>query len=141
MTTLNLKISRNDLAASCYDLAEDVKTYMEQLGEAQLALYNAEQQEKLIEAQLYVDIQVNPAKYGNLKLTVDTIKALVIKQTEYQAAVAAISAAKATVKGLDAIVEGLQTKRSALKYLTEMTTSGYINSMDAPSGVRKRGES
>jgi hypothetical protein len=97
----------------------------------------AENHLKLVEAKLSSDIRQNPVNYGITKTTEDTIKATILIQPDYIEAQAAVVAAKSKLSETRAVCDALDAKRSSLKYLTELSISGFLGSTPIqPKGVK-----
>ncbi len=137
---LDLTVSPNNLLESWTTLPEDIKVWNSAMADALEAQYKAENKLELVKAQVSINIRKNPQDYGFPKVTEDQIKALVINDKGVQEAEDALLAAKVEVKQLQAIIESLDVKRSALKYLSELTVTGYVGSRDSfPSTLKSTG--
>lgn len=137
--TLDLGVSVNTLQEQWESLPEDVKIWQQQLAEAMQEQALADQRLTLAEAKASVAIRKNPQDFGFPKVTEDTVKALVTVQPEVEKALDDLVKAKNNVTALKAVVEALDVKRSALKYLSELTLVGFTATL--PAGVKKRSES
>lgn len=138
-TEIDLEVSVNNLQEQWESLPEDVKVWGSQLAEAVQRQQLADHKLTLAEARASIAIRKNPLEFGFPKVTEDQVKALVQVQPEVEQATDALIAAKNEVTSLKAIVEALDVKRSALKYLSELTLVGFTATL--PAGVKKRSES
>lgn len=133
---IDLTVNVNTLKTSWESLPEDIKVWSLSLADAMKEQHDADNALKLIAAKLEIAIRTNPTDYGGLKQTESVVAAQVLIQPQYTAAVEALAQAKHSVNVTKAIVEALEAKRSALKYMTEMQIAGFVNSMGVPSGIR-----
>jgi hypothetical protein len=133
----NLSVDRNRLADDLEALPQDVLLWRRAEGEDATASLVAENHLKLVEAKLSSDIRQNPVNYGITKTTEDTIKATILIQPDYIEAQAAVVAAKSKLSETRAVCDALDAKRSSLKYLTELSISGFLGSTPIqPKGVK-----
>jgi hypothetical protein len=133
----NLSVDRNRLADDLESLPQDVLLWRRAEGEDATASLVAENHLKLVEAKLSSDIRQNPVNYGITKTTEDTIKATILIQPDYIEAQAAVVAAKSKLSETRAVCDALDAKRSSLKYLTELSISGFLGSTPIqPKGVK-----
>jgi hypothetical protein len=88
----------------------------------------AQQELIRIRAKVEIHIRQNPTDYGFAKLTEDLTKTLVNSQKLVQEAEMKVIEAEHSMKTTRAVVDTLDVKRSSLKYMTELLTSGYIQS-------------
>lgn len=139
MNKIDLDISVNNLQEQWESLPEDVKIWGTQLAEAVQRQQLADHKLNLAEARANIAIRKNPGDFGFAKVTEDQVKALVIVHPDVEKATDELIAAKNEVTSLRAIVEALDVKRSALKYLSELTLVGFTATL--PAGVKKRSES
>lgn len=139
MNKIDLDISVNNLQEQWESLPEDVKIWGTQLAEAVQRQQLADHKLNLAEARANIAIRKNPGDFGFAKVTEDQVKALVIVHPDVEKATDELIAAKNEVTALRAIVEALDVKRSALKYLSELTLVGFTATL--PAGVKKRSES
>jgi hypothetical protein len=133
----NLSVDRNRLAEDLESLPQDILLWRRAEGEDATASLVAENHLKLVEARLSSDIRQNPVNYGITKTTEDTIKATILIQPDYIEAQAAVVAAKSKLSETRAVCDALDAKRSSLKYLTELSISGFLGSTPIqPKGVK-----
>jgi hypothetical protein len=133
----NLSVDRNRLADDLESLPQDILLWRRAEGEDATASLVAENHLKLVEARLSSDIRQNPVNYGITKTTEDTIKATILIQPDYIEAQAAVVAAKSKLSETRAVCDALDAKRSSLKYLTELSISGFLGSTPIqPKGVK-----
>lgn len=135
MKDLSLKLSVHNLQEEWEALPEDVKIWHQALAKAQASLATAEQALLHTRSKTEIAIRQDPVKFGLAKTTEDSIKALLAIQPAVIEATNEVNAAKDEVSSTRAIVEALDVKRSALKYLSELTLQGFANSF--PSGTKK----
>jgi hypothetical protein len=135
--TTNLSVDRNRLADDLETLPQDILLWSRAATEDATALQVAENHLKLVEAKLSIDIRQNPINYGFPKTTEETVKALILTQPSYIEAQEAVVQAKNKLSESRAICDSLDAKRSSLKYLTELTTTGFLGSTTIqPKGVK-----
>lgn len=127
MSKIDLQVTRETLPENLESLASDISYWETQLAEAQNKLYLAQLDEKVTEARINLDVRSNPLRYGNLKITDASAGALTQTNEEVVAAARAVIAAKLEVDNTRAIVNALDAKRSACKYLSELLVSGRFN--------------
>ena len=133
----NLSVDRNRLADDLESLPQDILLWNRAASEDATASLVAENHLKLVEAKLSIDIRQNPVNYGITKTTEDTIKATILIQPDYIEAQAAVVAAKSKLSETRAVCDALDAKRSSLKYLTELSISGFLGSTPIqPKGVK-----
>jgi hypothetical protein len=133
----NLSVDRNRLADDSESLPQDILLWNRAASEDATASLVAENHLKLVEAKLSIDIRQNPVNYGITKTTEDTIKATILIQPDYIEAQAAVVAAKSKLSETRAVCDALDAKRSSLKYLTELSISGFLGSTPIqPKGVK-----
>jgi hypothetical protein len=133
----NLSVDRNRLADDLESLPQDILLWNRAASEDATASLVAENHLKLVEAKLSSDIRQNPVNYGITKTTEDTIKATILIQPDYIEAQAAVVAAKSKLSETRAVCDALDAKRSSLKYLTELSISGFLGSTPIqPKGVK-----
>jgi hypothetical protein len=89
----------------------------------------AENSLKISLAKMEIKVRQNPADFGFAKVTEDLVKAIVTAQPEIIAAMQKVADAKHEVNVIRAFVDALDVKRSSLKYLSELTISGYIGTI------------
>lgn len=137
---IDLSVNPRNLEESWVSLPETVKVWNSTLADALEVQYKAENKLELVKAQVSINVRKNPQDYGFPKVTEDQIKALVINDKGVQEAEDALLVAKVEVKQLQAIVDALDVKRSALKYMSELTVTGYTGSRESfPSSLKSNG--
>lgn len=124
---VDLKVSIAGLPEQLEKLPGDVGEWESQLADCLNKQHLAEQALSLAKAQAEINIRTNPLAYGNLKLTESTVSALVVVQPEVIKAEKDLIDARLQVNSLKAITNALDVKRSACKYLAELTLSGRIS--------------
>jgi hypothetical protein len=127
MTQLDLKVTRENLPEQLESLASDISYWETSLAEAQNKLYLAELEHDVLVANTNIDIRTNPLAYGNLKVTDAAAGAITQTQPAVVEAAKAVIAAKLEVANTRAVVNALDAKRSACKYLSELLVSGRFN--------------
>lgn len=139
--TLDLSVNRNTLEVDLGSIPNDIKLWADSVVEAQLDLMLAEQTLELTQAKLSLAIRGNPTEYGIAKITEDLVKAVVIVQPGYQAALTDYNTKKNAVNAAKAVLDAQEVRRSSLKHLTELTISGFLGSTTVnpmPAGVKSR---
>ena len=135
-TEVNLGVDRHNLDKELETIPNEILAWSRQAISDLEASQRAENALKLIEAQLSIAIRQNPLDFGMAKVTEETVKALVAVQQVYIDAQNAVVSAKSQLAASRAVVDALEVKRSSLKYLAELTVSGYLGSTTVqPRGV------
>lgn len=135
-TEVNLSVDRHNLDKELENIPNEILAWSRQAISDLEASQRAENALKLIEAQLSIAIRQNPLDFGMAKVTEETVKALVAVQQVYIDAQNAVVSAKSQLAASRAVVDALEVKRSSLKYLAELTVSGYLGSTTVqPRGV------
>lgn len=138
--TLDLTISPSTLEQQLQETPQEILLWSREAVFRLARLNAAKNQLKLVEARCALDIRSNPLSYGHQKVTEGLIESLVVVQEEYQEAQEAVRTAEASLGEARAVVDALESKRSSLKYLAELTVSGYLGSttvsVSPPKGVR-----
>lgn len=135
-TEVNLSVDRHNLDKELENIPNEILAWSRQAISDLEASQRAENALKLIEAQLSIAIRQSPLDYGMAKVTEETVKALVAVQQVYIDAQNAVVLAKSQLAASRAVVDALEVKRSSLKYLAELTVSGYLGSTTVqPRGV------
>lgn len=135
-TEVNLSVDRHNLDKELETIPNEILAWSRQAISDLEASQRAENALKLIEAQLSIAIRQNPLDFGMAKVTEETVKALVAVQQVYIDAQNAVVSAKSQLAASRAVVDALEVKRSSLKYLAELTVSGYLGSTTVqPRGV------
>lgn len=133
---VNLGVDRHNLDQELENIPNEILAWSRQAIADLEASQRAENALKLIEAQLSIAIRQNPLDFGMAKVTEETVKALITVQQVYIDAQNAVVAAKSQLAASRAVVDALEVKRSSLKYLAELTVSGYLGSTTVqPRGV------
>lgn len=134
---VNLGVDRNRLDTELEQIPNDILVWSRKAIADLEASQRAENALKYEEARLSIDIRQNPINYGMAKVTEDTVKALIQVQQSYIDAQNAAIAAKSQLAESRAVVDALEVKRSTLKYLAELTVSGFLGSTAVqPRGVK-----
>jgi len=137
---VDISVDRNKLDEQLESIPSDMLVWSRQASAQVEALQRAENQLKLVEAKLSIAIRQNPVDYGFPKVTEDLVKSLIVTQPEYIDAQEAVTKTKSELTATRSVVDALEIKRSSLKYLAELTVSGYLGSTNVnprnPSGVK-----
>lgn len=137
---VDISVNRHKLDEQLEAIPNDVLVWSRQASSQVEALQRAENQLKLVEAKLSIAIRQNPVDYGFPKVTEDLVKSLIVTQPEYIEAQEAVTKTKSDLTATRSVVDALEIKRSSLKYLAELTVSGYLGSTNInprnPSGVK-----
>lgn len=135
-TEVNLSVDRHNLDKELETIPNEILSWSRKAISDLEASQRAENALKLVEAQLSIAIRQNPLDFGMAKVTEETVKALITVQQIYIDAQNAVVAAKSELAASRAVVDSLEVKRSSLKYLAELTVSGYLGSTTVqPRGV------
>lgn len=126
---LNLEVSAANLDTLWQEHPEETKVWASACADALKEQQEAENALKLILAQTEIKVRQNPVDYGFAKLTEDLVKAVVTTQPAVIEATQKVADSKHSVNVTRAIVDALDVKRSSLKYLSELTISGYIGTI------------
>lgn len=137
MTSLDLNIDPANLDAAIKSLPGEMDTFQNQLAEAIGDLNTAEHRLTVLRARTSLAIRKNPESFGYPKVTEDLIKALVEVQDDVIKATQVRDQADKEVKLLRAVCETLDTKRSMVKYMSELVISGFVLINSPIPGVRK----
>lgn len=132
-TDVDLEVSVGNLPEALAVLPQDTATWESALADELNKQHKAEQALNLTRAKTQLDIRTDPLKYGYPKLTEALVNTLVDVQAAVIAAEQAVIDAKLAVNSTRAIVNALDAKRSACKYLTELVIRGFTNSI--PTGM------
>jgi hypothetical protein len=141
-TELDFEINAGNLDRHLQQLPNDLLVWTREASARVRRVTIARNRLKLVEAKTSIDIRTNPVAYGHAKVTEDLVKALVIVQPEFQTAQDEVAEAEDELFSARAVVDALESKRSSLKYLAELTVSGYLGStnistsVSQPKGVR-----
>lgn len=137
---VDISVDRHKLDEQLEAIPNDMLVWSRQASSQVEALQRAENQLKLVEAKLSIAIRQNPVDYGFPKVTEDLVKSLIVTQPEYIEAQEAVTKTKSDLTATRSVVDALEIKRSSLKYLAELTVSGYLGSTNInprnPSGVK-----
>lgn len=135
--TLDLTVSQATLPEAWEKLPHEISVWNSSYADAVKECQEAENELVLIRAKLFTDIQVNPLDYGFSKApSIDATNSIIDKQPPIIAAKDKVLQCKHNVNVTRGIVESLDIKRSALKYLTELTLAGFVNSAN-PTYIRR----
>lgn len=130
---VDLEVSVGNLPEALASLAVDIAEWSSALAGDLNKQHKAEQAFNLVKAKMEITIRNDPLSYGFPKMTEGLVTTLVASQPEVVAAENALIDAKCAVNGTRAIVDALDAKRSACKYLTELVIRGFTNS--TPTGL------
>jgi len=137
---IDISVDKNRLDEQLEAIPNDVLVWSRQASNQVEALQRTENHLKLVEARLSISIRQNPLDYGFPKVTEDLVKSLILTQAEYIDAQEAVTKIKSELAATRSVVDALEIKRSSLKYLAELTVSGYLGSTNVnlrnPSGVK-----
>jgi hypothetical protein len=125
---VDLEVSVGNLPEALSVLPRDTAAWESVLADELNKQHKAEQALNLIKAKTDLAIRNDPIAYGYPKTTEALIANLITVQQPVIDAEAALVAAKCAVNSTRAIVNALDTKRSACKYLTELVIRGFTNS-------------
>jgi hypothetical protein len=123
--TVDLDLTVDKLPEALSSLASDTGAWQRSLAEDLYKLHKAEQALKLYKAQLELKIRANPIEYGIAKITEGGVTARVECDAQVVALTDANIEAKLAVNGTKAVVDALDVKRSASKYLAELVIRGF----------------
>ena len=127
MSKIELKVTRENIPEQLESLPSDISYWETALAEAQNKLYLAELEKDVLIANTNIEIRTNPLAFGNLKVTDAAVGAICQTQQNVIDAEKAVIAAKLEVANTKAVVNALDCKRSACKYLCELLVSGRFN--------------
>lgn len=132
---VDLEVSVGGLPEALSMLPQDISTWESALADELNKQHKAAQALNLVKAKVELAIRTDPIAYGYPKMTENLVDTLVVVQPQVIAAEEALIAAKFAVDNTKAIVNALDVKRSACKYLTELVIRGFTNS--TPTGTAK----
>lgn len=127
MSELSFKIDPSNIKEELCDFAANYESWSTKLAEATNKVYALKLSNRVLRAKKETHIRQNPTDYGFVKLTEDTVTATLDSNKEVVASDTELLEAESEVRTLRAIVDSLETKRSSLKYLCELTSSGFLN--------------
>lgn len=137
---VDITVDRHKLDQQLEAIPGDVLVWSRQASTQVEEVQRAENNLKLVEAKLSIQIRQNPVDFGFPKVTEELVKSLIVTQPEYIHALDLLTKAKTELTATRAVVDALEIKRSSLKYLAELTVSGYLGSTSVnprnPVGVR-----
>lgn len=125
---VDLEVSVGGLPEALATLPQDISTWESALADALNKQHKAAQALNLVKAKTELAIRNDPLSYGFPKMTEGLVSTLVVVQQAVIDAEEALIAAKCVVDNTRAIVNALDVKRSACKYLTELVIRGFTNS-------------
>lgn len=137
---LDLTIAPQDLEELLRRIPNEILVWTREQAARLIELQHAKNHLKVVEAKANIDIRNNPLAYGQQKVTEDAVKNIVTIQPTVIEAQSKVVELEGRLASARAIVESLETKRSSLKYLAELTVAGYLGSTNVsvkqPKGVR-----
>lgn len=107
--------------------------YSEQAADARLALGEAKSDLELAEAELFLKVKADPAKYDLDKPTEAMVKAKIVTFKRYQEAAKAVRDAQHRVHLLDGIVNTIEHRKRTLEGLVDLHGQGYFAAPRAKS--------
>jgi len=131
---VDLEVNVGNLPEALSALPRDTSTWESALADDLNRQHKAEQELNLTRAKAALAIRTDPLAYGFPKLTEDLVKTIVEVQPAVIAAENTLIDAKCAVNNTRAIVNALDTKRSACKYLTELVIRGFTNATGTGKG-------
>jgi hypothetical protein len=127
MSNINLRVSVETLVSDLAPLASDIHDWEKQLALALDNQYKMDLIKDRARARADIDIRSNPTVRTQVKLTENVVTALVNLDPDVVQAEDDLVAAKLEVNNVKAIVNALDAKRSACKYLSELVLSGKVS--------------
>lgn len=127
MSEISLKVSVETIVQDLAPLASDIHDWEKQLALALDNQYKKSLAEQRARARADIDIRTNPTVRTQVKLTENVVGALVNLDPDVIQAEDELLAAKLEVNNVKAIVNALDAKRSACKYLSELVLSGKVS--------------
>lgn len=125
--TVNLAVNAGSLVDDLQSLPGDIGAWAKDLSQEQHKLYLAELKNRQTKAEADAEIRGNPLNFGIAKATDSAVEAKVILHPKVRASEMAVIQAKLSVNSTKAIVDALDAKRSACKYLTELIIRGFAS--------------
>jgi hypothetical protein len=123
--TVDLDLTVDKLPEALSSLASDTGAWEASLADDLYKLHKAEQALGLFKAQLEMKVRAAPIEYGIAKVTEGGIASRIECDAQVVALTDAVIEAKLAVNGTKAIVNALDVKRSASKYLAELVIRGF----------------
>lgn len=137
MPELSLQVDRQNIEDQLMSIPDEMLVWSREAADRIQAAQQAKADFKVVEAKMSLTIRQNPVDYGFAKITEELAKSLVLVQPEVIAAQNAVIEAEHEANVARGIVDALEIKRSSLKYLAELTVSGFLGSTTVkPKGVR-----
>jgi hypothetical protein len=112
-----------------------VKKWGKKLAAAKMNASERKAAFKLVEAKLNLEIRESPEEFNLTKVTEDVIKNAVIVQDSYQKAQKRMFLAQKEVDDIQAVIEALDHRKSALSDLVRMELLDYHSTPTAPKGA------
>ena len=119
---INLSITAENVAAELTNLAKDIDHWEGVLAEKANELQVIEAAHKVLKFQTEVQIRQDPITFGFPKLTETLVPTILGIQPAVIESEKKLIAAKNAVNEVKVVTIALDAKRSACKYLTELTT-------------------
>ena len=123
----HFKIDQYNLDLECIEQPSLYHGYAEDLAQAKRALEEVSNEEKVIKAEVELDIRDAPGKYGLEKLTEALIASVAYVAEECKSARAAVIEARHRVDVLGAAVSSLDQKKRSLEMLVSLHGQGYFS--------------
>lgn len=137
---LDLTIAPQDLEELLRRIPNEILVWTREATARLIELQHAKNALKVAEARVSINCRNNPLDYGVQKVTDESAKSIVAVQPTVIEAQSKVVELEGRLASARAIVESLETKRSSLKYLAELTVAGYLGSTNVsvkqPKGVR-----
>ena len=127
MSEVSLRVSVETIVQDLAPLPGDIHDWEKQLALALDSQYRKTLEVERAKASADVDIRTNPTVRTQVKLTENVVGALVNLDPDVIKAEDDLVAAKLEVNNVKAMVNALDAKRSACKYLSELVLSGKVS--------------
>ncbi len=127
MNELTFRVNIADIKEELADFPGTFESWATKLATTSNAVSRTKLDLSLALAKKEIHIRQNPLNYGFPKLTEDTVKACLAADKDVNELERKLVDSEAEVRVLRAIVDSLEVKRSSLKYLCELATSGFVN--------------
>lgn len=132
-----LAIDQNRLETEWSGQAALFLGYAQQLADAKLEQDDAKAELDVTSAELDSLIRTDPDSYGIQRVSEAAIKNTILQQASYQQVHAVHLKAIHSVRMLDAMVQALEHRRSALKHMVELRLSQYYSEPALPKQNRE----
>lgn len=139
MPELNLKIDENNLLNEWKGQAILMLDYGQQLADAQLEYDEAKARLSVVDAELDAAIRATPEKFGISKITETVVANTIILDPSHQEASRTLDLVRHDVKMLQAAVDAICQRKSALQGMTDLFLRQWYadpTSIDQPSELR-----